>query len=119
MKHLNYFLITVLLCLSLAGLIPIRGNALVDNNEIDFKTIDDYVTDKMRSAHIPGLALVIVKGDQVVYSKGYGQANPSGQPVTPQTSFIIGSVTKPLTALAVMQLVDAGKIELDAPVQQY
>lgn len=119
MKHSNYFLSTVLLCLSLAGLIPVRGNTFVNDKEIDFKAIDNYVTAKMRSAHIPGLALVIVKGDQIIFSKGYGQADPSGRPVTPQTSFIIGSVTKPLTALAVMRLVEEGKVELDAPVQQY
>ena len=88
-------------------------------SEIDFKAIDEYVTARMRSARIPGLALAIVKGDQVAYSKGYGQADPSGRPVRPQTPFMIGSITKPFTALAVMQLVDAGKVALDAPVQRY
>ena len=73
----------------------------------------------MRSARIPGLAVAIVKGDQIVYAKGYGQADPAGRPVTPQTPFLIGSNTKPFTALAVMQLVEAGKVELDAPVQRY
>ena len=69
--------------------------------------------------HIPGLALAIVKGDQIVYLKGYGHADQSGRPVTPQTPFLIGSITKTFTALAVMQLVEAGKVELDAPVQRY
>ncbi|MEJ2708934.1 MAG: serine hydrolase [Anaerolineales bacterium] len=73
----------------------------------------------MRSNRIPGLALAIVKGDQIVYLKGYGRTDQSGRPVTPKTPFLIGSVTKPFTALAVMQLVEAGKVELDAPVQRY
>jgi len=73
----------------------------------------------MHRARIPGLALAIVKDDKVVYLKGYGQADSSGRPVTPQTSFILGSITKSFTALAVMQLVEAGKVELDAPVQKY
>jgi CubicO group peptidase (beta-lactamase class C family) len=51
--------------------------------------------------------------------KGFGIADPSGRPVTPQTPFIIGSTTKSMTAVAVMQLVEAGKLELDAPVQRY
>ncbi len=88
-------------------------------DKIDVKAIDTYIVEKMRMPRIPGLALAIVKDDQIVYLKGYGQANPYGQPVTPQTSFIIGSATKAFTALAVMQLVEAGKVRLDAPVQRY
>jgi CubicO group peptidase (beta-lactamase class C family) len=68
---------------------------------------------------IPGLSVAIIKGDRIVYLKGFGQADPSGRPVTPQTPFIIGSITKSFTALAVMQLVEAGKVDLDAPVQKY
>lgn len=86
---------------------------------MNFTLIDEYITTQMRAARIPGLALAIVKGDQIVYLKGYGRADPSGRPVTPQTSFLIGSVTKAFTALAVMQLVEAGKVALDAPVQHY
>ena len=107
------------LCLLLAGMSAFHTRSLMHSNETDFKAIDEYVTARMRSDRIPGLALAIVKGDQIVYLKGYGQADPSGRPVTPQTPFIIGSITKPFTALAVMQLVDAGKVELDAPVQRY
>ncbi len=98
------------------------GSGQAANNqsdEIDFKAIDEYVASKMRAPRIPGLALAIVKDDQIIYLKGYGEAESSGRPVTPQTPFLIGSITKSLTALAVMQLVEAGKIELDAPVQRY
>lgn len=81
--------------------------------------IDNFVEAQMRELHIPGLALAIVQGDQVMYLKGYGFADTSGRPVTPETLFIIGSTTKSFTALSVMQLVEQGKIELDAPVQRY
>ncbi|HEX7774460.1 MAG TPA: serine hydrolase domain-containing protein, partial [Pyrinomonadaceae bacterium] len=60
-----------------------------------------------------------MKDDKIVYLKGYGQADPSGRPMTPQTPLILGSITKSFTALAVMQLVEAGKVELDAPVRRY
>lgn len=90
----------------------------VDGERTDAE-IDRYVAATMHSARIPGLALAIVESDRIVYLKGYGRADPSGRPVTPQTPFMIGSITKPFTALAVMQLVDAGRIELDAPVQRY
>jgi CubicO group peptidase (beta-lactamase class C family) len=81
--------------------------------------IDAYVTARMKDLHIPGVAIGIVKSHQIVYLKGFGIADPSGRPVTPQTSFRLASVSKTITALAIMQLVEAGKVELDAPVQSY
>lgn len=86
---------------------------------IGFEAVDEYVIAKMRSANIPGLSLAIVKGDQMIYLRGYGKADPSGRPVTPQTPFMIGSITKSITAFAVMQLAEAGKVDLDTPVQRY
>lgn len=85
----------------------------------DFAAIDAYVESQMGAMRIPGLALGIVHGDQIVYLKGYGVADSAGHAVTPQTPFRIGSISKTFTALAVMQLAEAGKIDLDAPVQHY
>lgn len=80
--------------------------------------IDAYIHARMEAAGIPGLALGIVKGDQVAYLKGYGVAG-SGRVVTPQISFILGSTSKSFTALAIMQLAEAGKIDLESPVTKY
>lgn len=60
-----------------------------------------------------------MKGDVVVHMAGFGNADDGGRPVTPQTPFFIGSVTKSFTALAVMQLVETGKVDLDSPAQRY
>jgi len=87
--------------------------------DVDFAAIDKFIETEMQAQRIPGLALGIVQGDQIVHLKGFGIADPSGRAVTPQTPFIIGSLSKSFTALAVMQLVEEGKIELDAPVQRY
>jgi CubicO group peptidase (beta-lactamase class C family) len=65
------------------------------------------------------VALAIVEGDEIVHLRGFGKARPGGEAPTPHTPFIIGSLTKSFTALAVMQLVEAGQIDLDAPVQRY
>jgi CubicO group peptidase (beta-lactamase class C family) len=85
----------------------------------DFEVVDAYISTKMRELGIPGAALVIVQGDQIIHIKAFGVADDSGRPVTPQTPFFTGSIGKSITALAIMQLVEAGKIDLDAPVQTY
>jgi CubicO group peptidase (beta-lactamase class C family) len=85
----------------------------------DFAAIDTYIEAQMKELRIPGLALGIVQGDQIVHLKGFGIADPSGRAVTPQTPFHIASLGKPMTGVAIMQLVEQGKIELDAPVQRY
>lgn len=82
-----------------------------------YERIDRFVTDQMSGSRIPGAALAIVEGDQISHSQGFGDSG--GTAITPQTPFAIGSLTKSFTALSIMQLVEAGKVVLDAPVQQY
>ena len=65
------------------------------------------------------MALGIVQDGKIAHVQGFGVADSSGRAVTSQTPFYIGSLTKTFTALAVMQLVEEGKINLDAPVQTY
>jgi CubicO group peptidase (beta-lactamase class C family) len=88
-------------------------------NSSSFDTIDAYVEGQIHQLNIPGAALAFVEGDKIVHLRGFGQARPDGDAPTPQTPFFIGSLTKSITALAVMQLVETGKIDLDAPVQRY
>jgi CubicO group peptidase (beta-lactamase class C family) len=85
-----------------------------------FPEVDEYIKQKMMAEDIPGLAVVVVQGDKIVYMKGFGVTslkNPS--PVTPQTVFDLASSSKSFTALGVLLLRDDGLIDLDAPVQQY
>jgi CubicO group peptidase (beta-lactamase class C family) len=82
-------------------------------------SLDGYIRASMQAARIPGLALGVVQDNQVVNLKGYGVAGPDGRSVTAQTPFILGSTSKSFTALAIMQLVEAGTIALDAPVTTY
>src|SRR5215203_553333 len=78
----------------------------------DFDAIDAYVQEQMQEMRMPGMAIGIVKGDEIVHLQGFGDADDTGREVTPQTPFKIGSTTKSFTALAIMQLVEAGKVEL-------
>jgi putative ATP-binding cassette transporter len=85
-----------------------------------YPEVDDYITQQMVDEDIPGLAVVIVQGEEIIYLKGFGVTSlrdPS--PVTPQTIFDLASVSKSFTALGVLLLRDEGLIDLDAPVQQY
>ena len=69
---------------------------------------------------VPGVAVALVRDGQLTWSKGYGQADTArGVPVTPDTVFQVGSISKPVTAWGVMRLVQQGKLDLDAPVDRY
>src|SRR3712207_5325257 len=94
------------------------GNGSSQADGPDFDAIDAYVQEQMQEMRIPGLALGIVKGDEIVHLEGFGEADDSVREVAPQTPFKIGSTSKSFTALAIMQLVEDVKVELDTPVQR-
>ena len=100
---------------------PGRRNAAPDRaSQSDaFQEIDAHIEGQMERLNIPGVSLAIIEGDEITHLRGFGRARPGGEAPTPQTPFIIGSLTKSFTALAVMQLVEEGKVELDAPVQRH
>jgi CubicO group peptidase (beta-lactamase class C family) len=104
--------VTSRLCAKPASAKPVANSAPYD-------AIEAYIEKQMRRLTIPGASLAIVEDDKIVHLRGFGRARPGGEPPTLQTPFFIGSLTKSFTALAVMQLVEAGKVELDAPVQRY
>ncbi|MFN8443164.1 MAG: serine hydrolase domain-containing protein [Caldilineaceae bacterium] len=119
-KPLTFLPMLLLLCVLFTALpVQAASERPVPLQPMDQARIDAYIQARMAAANIPGLALGVVKGDQVVYLKGYGVAGPDGRAVTPQTPFILGSTSKSFTALAIMQLVEAGKIDLDAAVTTY
>jgi CubicO group peptidase (beta-lactamase class C family)/predicted dienelactone hydrolase len=82
--------------------------------------IDALVEGTMTNGQVPGAAVGVVKDGKLVYSKGFGvTALGSDEPVTPDTVFHMGSVAKTPTAVAIMQLVAEGKVDLDAPLTKY
>ncbi|MBK6762841.1 MAG: beta-lactamase family protein [Micrococcales bacterium] len=64
-------------------------------------------------------SVALVSDGKVVWSQTFGRINPAGKKPSPTTQFGVGSVSKVVTTMAVMQLVDAGKVSLDAPVTRY
>jgi len=91
--------------------------------ELDSETVDKIealVEDMIDKHDLPGFALAIVKDGDLAYANGFGVANvDTGVPVTSRTLFMQGELTFTPTAMAILQLVDQGKIDLDAPVTDY
>ena len=80
--------------------------------------MDRVIRDGMERSGMPGFAVAVVSGNDVAHARGFGDTGDGGR-VTPQTPFLLGSTSKSFTALAAMLLVDAGKLELDAPARRY
>ena len=91
--------------------------------ELDAATtakVDALVEAQMDELGVPGVAVGIVKDGALVYAKGFGVAKrDGGAPVTPSTIFQLSSIAKTFTSTAILQLVEQGKIDLDAPVTKY
>ena len=78
-----------------------------------------FVRDAMDQLRVPGAAVVIVGKDGIEFAEGFGSARDDGTPVTPQTPFHVASLSKQLTSIAVMQLIESGDLSLDATVHSY
>ncbi len=81
----------------------------------DVAEIDRFLAGGLDATGLPGMAVAVTHGADVVHVAGYG-TDGRGDPVTPRTPFRIASLSKSFTAVAVHQLAEAGRIDLDAPV---
>ncbi|MFN0177205.1 MAG: serine hydrolase domain-containing protein [Gemmatimonadales bacterium] len=82
--------------------------------------LDQVMNDVLAKRELPAASLVVVKGAQVVHSRGYGKADlATDRPMTDTTPTVIGSTSKPLTALGVLRLVQLGRVALDTPIVRY
>lgn len=74
----------------------------------------------MKEMGVPGLAVTVVRGNDVIYTAAFGERDPQNHlPVTPDTIFYIASCTKSFVAMAMLSLVEEAKVDLDAPVKRY
>ena len=81
------------------------------------EAVDNFATDALAAAGVPGVSVAIAKDGLLVYAKGYGVADLStGEAMTVQHRLRIASVSKPITATAIVQLAENGVITLDDPV---
>jgi CubicO group peptidase (beta-lactamase class C family) len=96
------------------------GCLSVNAQTVDPKSMEAFVHEEMARLQIPGLQLAIVQHGRIVFSSAYGISNVEDSvPVTTKTIFPVNSITKAFTGVAVMELAESGKLDLNAPVSTY
>ncbi len=119
-RILNHSIIRFLIVLMAVAFMSSCGSkSEISGGNID-TTLTPFIEQVMQAYDLPGFAIGIVKDNKVVYAHGFGYKNiDTKEPVTTTTLFHMASISKPFVATAVMQLVEQGKIDLDAPVTTY
>jgi CubicO group peptidase (beta-lactamase class C family) len=93
--------------------------ALAQDQTAKVRAFEQFVEEAMKAQKMPGLSVAVLHGD-FRWSRGFGFADLENEvPARADSSYRMGSVTKPMTAVAVLKLADEGKIDLDAEVQTY
>ncbi len=86
----------------------------------DFEALEEFVRERMRRTRLPGMSLALVRGDELVYARGFGFRDLEKRiPATTTTAYGIGSITKSFTGLGITQLSEEGKLSLDEPVENF
>jgi CubicO group peptidase (beta-lactamase class C family) len=77
------------------------------------------LADRMSALEVPGLSVAVIHNGRIDWAQGYGITEDGGPSVTPQTLFQAASISKPISALAALRAVEAGKLDLDTDVNRY
>jgi CubicO group peptidase (beta-lactamase class C family) len=88
---------------------------IIDGEPVTHTTLSQ----QMAALHVPGVSVAVIHKGKLEWARGFGVARAGGSPVTPNTLFQAASISKPITALAVLRLVDSGKLNLDTDVNEY
>jgi CubicO group peptidase (beta-lactamase class C family) len=88
---------------------------------LNFYKMEQEVRALMDERKTPGFAIAVIAEREIVYAKGFGATSVEahGTPVVPETLFRFASVTKPMTGVLTMMLVNEGKLDLDTPISRY
>ncbi|QDG66059.1 beta-lactamase family protein [Pseudarthrobacter sp. NIBRBAC000502772] len=129
MRAISWSARCLLLCLLTVGILggatppapnpadpPATGPA---SPEQTYSALNTFLREQLDTLGIPGAAIAVVRDGVQVHSAAFGRADDSGRPMTAQTPVLLASTSKSLTAIAVMQQVEAGRLRLDEPVQTY
>ncbi len=100
--------------------ISFKGGHLTQNLQPAFGRLDAFIRNKMRLESIPGITVAVTDKDRLLWRREYGLANiDSKKHVSEDTLFQIGSISKSFASIALLQLVEEGKVDLHRPVRKY
>ena len=110
----------MLLILLMASCAPARHSPFPAASAYDLPAFARALDSLRTAARIPGLSAAVVKDGEVIFARGFGYADLERQiPATPDTPYDIASVTKPISAVVALRLVEEGLLDLDRPMAQY
>jgi CubicO group peptidase (beta-lactamase class C family) len=105
---------------SISGYMATHMFGCASKDRDDYSKVDAFIKKTLQSGDTPGIAACAVRGDQIEWSAGYGWADIAARkPMTPDTIQNIASVSKTITATAIMQLREEEKLDLDVDVNEY
>ncbi|MDQ0852091.1 CubicO group peptidase (beta-lactamase class C family) [Arthrobacter sp. V4I6] len=129
MRTISWLSRCILLCVMAVGIVggvstpaaAIAGTSPpgASNPEQAYAELDAFLREQLDVLGIPGAAIAVVRDGVQVHSAAFGRADDPGRPMTARTPVLLASTSKSLTAIAVMQQVEAGRLRLDEPVQTY
>jgi serine beta-lactamase-like protein LACTB, mitochondrial len=104
----------------LAVLLLVVGSLLTQTASPQVSAIDSLVTSYLSDHHVPGMSVAVIDRGHLILTQGYGLADVENNvPASADTIYRVASISKSITATAAMKLVEAGKLDLDAPIQKY
>src|SRR5690348_12104200 len=120
MCHYVQLICVSLVVFSATGSSVTADDVVATDDEERFAGIDSYVPAALKRWQVPGLAIVVVKDDKVIFARGYGQCEVgTDRPVTSKTPFHVASCDKSFVATAIAILVEEGKLRWDDPVVKH
>jgi serine beta-lactamase-like protein LACTB len=109
--------ISVALCSLIAATGAAQNSALAPEKR---SQIESAISRFMASTHVPGVSVAVVQNGEYAWAQGYGFADlENNVPASEHTLYRLASISKPLTAVAALQLWERGRLDLDSPVQKY
>lgn len=107
-------------CMVAVFLLSVGPLAVAQTDSQQATAINGLVTSYVSDHHVPGMSVSVIDRGRVILAQGYGLADVENSvPATADTVYRIASISKSITATAAMKLVEAGKLDLDVPIQKY